>query len=147
MVYNLLKAHTFITNKSLIGNDSVFQTQITFGPWMYNSAHKQVFLSEWVNQATVAKVLETLYFGLNCIFSILCFWSPLNVLSKLLAIQDHAQNLEGQLWMVGRREVSIISHRPLTSSDLKRFFVGVSQHFCNWCRLSAEHWKITIPCE
>ena len=33
--------------------------------------------------------------------------------------------------MVGRREGSIISHRPVTSSDLKHFFVGVSQHFSN----------------
>ena len=34
-----------------------------------------------------------------------------------------------------RREVSVISHRPVTRSDLKQkrlFFVGVSQHFCNW---------------
>ena len=58
---------------------------------------------------------------------ILCLWSPLHPLSKLLAIQDHAQNLEEQLWMGGRREVSVISHRPVTSSDLKHerlFFCG-----------------------
>ena len=46
--------------------------------------------------------------------------TPLHPLSKLLAIQDHAQNLEEQLWMGGRREVSILSHRPVTSSDLKQ---------------------------
>ena len=40
-------------------------------------------------------------------------------LPKLLAIQEHAQNLEEQLWMEGRREVSIILHRSVTSSDLK----------------------------
>ena len=38
--------------------------------------------------------------------------------------------------MEGRREVSIISHRPVTSSDAKHlkvvFFVGVSIHVCNW---------------
>ena len=57
----------------------------------------------------------------------LCLWSPLPPLSKLLAIQDHTQNLEEQLWMGGRREVSIISHRPVTRSDLKQersFFRG-----------------------
>ena len=61
--------------------------------------------------------------------------TPLHPFSKLLAIQDHAQNLEEQLWMGGRREVSILSHRPVTSSDSKQewlFFVRVSQHFCNW---------------
>ena len=75
------------------------------------------------------------YFGINSLSMILCLWSPLHPLSKLLAIQDHTQNLEEQLWMGGRREVSIISHRPVTRSDLKQersFFVGVSQHFCNW---------------
>ena len=58
---------------------------------------------------------------------ILCLWYPLHPLSKLLAIQDHAQNLEEQLWMGGRREVSIISHRPMTRRDLKQetlFFRG-----------------------
>ena len=63
------------------------------------------------------------YFGLNSPAMILCLWSPI-----LLAIQDHAQNLEEQLWMEGRRKVSITSHRSVTSSDLK----WVSQHFCNW---------------
>jgi len=60
------------------------------------------------------------YFGINGLSKILCLWSPLEPLSKLLAIQDHAQNLEEQLWMGGRREVSIISHRPVTNSDLKQ---------------------------
>ena len=55
---------------------------------------------------------------------------PLHPLSKLLAIQDHAQNLEEQLWMGERREVSIISYRPVTSSDLKHEISF--QHFCNW---------------
>ena len=79
----------------------------------------------------VAKVLETLpYFGINGLSMILCLWSPLHPLSKLLAIQDHTQNLEEQLWMGGRREVSIIFYRPVTRSDLKRersfFRVSVS---------------------
>ena len=67
------------------------------------------------------------YFGINGLSMILCLWSPLHPLSKLLAIQDHTQNLEEQLWMGGRREVSIISHRPVTRSDLKQersFFRG-----------------------
>ena len=37
--------------------------------------------------------------------------------------------------MGGRREVSIISHTPVTRSDLKQewsFFVGLFQHFCSW---------------
>ena len=67
------------------------------------------------------------YFGINGLSTILCLWSPLHPLSKLLAIQDHTQNLEEQLWMGGRREVSIISHRPVTRSDLQQersFFRG-----------------------
>ena len=58
---------------------------------------------------------------------ILCLSSPLHPLSKLLAIQDHTQNLEEQLWMGGRREVSIIFNRPVTRSGLKQersFFRG-----------------------
>ena len=51
---------------------------------------------------------------------ILCLWSPLHPLSKLLAIQGHAQNVEEQLWMESRREVSIVSYRPVSSSDLKQ---------------------------
>ena len=67
------------------------------------------------------------YFGIDGLSMILCLWSPLHPLSKLLAIQDHTQNLEEQLWMGGRREVSIIFYRPVTRSDLKRersFFRG-----------------------
>ena len=63
---------------------------------------------------------------------ILCLWSPLHPLSKLLAIQDHTQNLEEQLWMGGRREVSIIFYRPVTRSDLKQersFFRGSVSSF------------------
>ena len=60
------------------------------------------------------------YFGLNSLPMILCLWSPLQPILKLLAIQDHAQNLEEQLWMKGGREVNIISHRCVTSHDLKR---------------------------
>ena len=58
---------------------------------------------------------------------ILCLWSPLHPLSKLLEIEDHTQNLKEQLWMGGRREVSIISHSPVTRSDLRHersFFHG-----------------------
>ena len=57
------------------------------------------------------------------------------LLQLVVAIQGHAQNLEKQLWMGGRREVSITSHRPVTSSDLKHerlFFCGSVSTFCNW---------------
>ena len=67
------------------------------------------------------------YFGINGMSMILRLWSPLHPLSKLIAIQDHTQNLEEQLWMGGRRKVSIISHRPMNRSDLKQersFFRG-----------------------
>ena len=72
------------------------------------------------------------YFGIDGLSMILCLWSPLHPLSKLLAIQDHTQNLEEQLWMGGRREVSIIFYRPVTRSDLKRersFFRGSVSSF------------------
>ena len=54
------------------------------------------------------------------VHGILWLWSLLHPLSTLLAIQDHAQNLEEQPWIGGRREVSTVSHRPVTSSDLKQ---------------------------
>ena len=60
------------------------------------------------------------FFGVNGLSMILCLWSPLHPLSKLLAIQDHTQNLEEQLWMGGRRELSIIFYRPVIRSDLKQ---------------------------
>ena len=44
------------------------------------------------------------YVGINGLSMILCLWSPLHPLSKLLAIEDHTQNLGEQLWMGGRRE-------------------------------------------
>ena len=46
---------------------------------------------------------------------------------KVASNKGHTQNLEEQLWMGGRREVSIISHRPMTRSDLNQersFFRG-----------------------
>ena len=72
-----------------------------------------------VNLQPVEKVLDTLYtvpyFGLTGLLMILCGWSPVFLLSKLLALQDNAQNLEEQqLWVKGRREVSIILHRSVT---------------------------------
>ena len=47
--------------------------------------------------------------------------TPYQTMSKLLAIQYHAQNLEDQLW-----------------SKKGRFLVGVSQHFCNWLLLALQ---------
>ena len=82
------------------------------------------------------------YFGLNGLSMILCLWSTLHSLSLLRAIQDHAQNLEEQLWMEGRREVSItVSHRPVTITDLKQersFFRQTVSIFYNWLKLLVE---------
>ena len=64
----------------------------------------------------VAKVLETLY---RILAWTACPWS--------CACDVPLPLMEEQLWMGGRREVSIISHRPVTSSDLKQkrsFFRG-----------------------
>ena len=72
------------------------------------------------------------YFGLNGLSMILCLWPPLHPLSKLLAIQEDAPNLEEQLWMEGRREISIVYYRPVTRRKKGRFFVGLSHYFCNW---------------
>ena len=73
-----------------------------------------------------------------------CPWScacgpTLQALSELLE----------QLWMERRREVSIISYRPVSSSDLKQersFFrrsVWTLIFFCNWLYLSVpKPWSI-----
>ena len=45
--------------------------------------------------------------------------NPLLPFTKVAKIQDHAQPLEEQLWMGGRREVIIVFHRRVTSSDLQ----------------------------
>ena len=75
------------------------------------------------------------YFGINGLSMILCLWSPLHPLSKLLAIQDHTQNLEEQLWMGGGRSVLYLTEQwPGAIWSKKRFFEGVSQHFCKWLK-------------
>ena len=56
------------------------------------------------------------YFGTKGLSMILCLWSPLHPLSKLVAVQDHAQNLEEQLWMGGRSVLYL--------TDLGCFFRG-----------------------
>ena len=86
------------------------------------------------------------YFGVNGLSMILCLWSPLHPLSKLLAIQDHTQNLEEQLWMGGRREVSIIFYRPVTRSDLKQersFFRGSVSSFLQLV-VARANWELDI---
>ena len=60
------------------------------------------------------------YLGLNGLSIILCLWSLLIPLSKLLAIQAHVQNMKEQLWMEGRELVSVIPQRSVTSSDLQQ---------------------------
>ena len=76
----------------------------------------------WPPLQSITKVLESTvpYFGLNGLPMILCLWSLLLPFSKLQAIQDDAQNLEDQLWMGGRRDLSIILHRSVTTRDLKK---------------------------
>lgn len=69
--------------------------------------------------------------------NLLFLWFPPLPSSKLLTIQDHAQNLGEQLWMEGRREVRIksLSHRPVTNRDLKQeksLFGRSLSKFCNW---------------
>ena len=82
----------------------------------------------------VAKALETLpYFGLNDLSMILCLWPPLHSYIKVASNTRPCSKLGGTTLNGGRREVSVISHRPVTSSVLKHerlFFVRVSQHFC-----------------
>ena len=85
------------------------------------SAHKSYSYEATTSCKTAGDTAP--YFGLNSLAMILCLWFPL-----LLAIQDHAQNLEEQHWMEGRRKVSVTSHRTVTSRDLE----WVSQYFCNW---------------
>ena len=59
--------------------------------------------------------------------NLLFLWFPPLPSSMLLTIQDHAQNLEEKLWTEWRREVSIIFHRCVTSSDLKQERSGFYQ--------------------
>ena len=67
---------------------------------------------------------------------------PLHPLSKLTK-QDHAQNMEGQLWMGGRREVSIISQRPLNGSDLKHERVFFRESVSTFLQLVVATLKVT----
>ena len=65
------------------------------------------------------------YFGINGLSMILCLWSPFYPLSKSLAIQDHTQNLEEQLWMGGGRSVLYLTEQwPGAIWSKKRFFRG-----------------------
>ena len=63
---------------------------------------------------------------------------------KLLAIRDHAQNLEKQQWMEGRREVSIISQRPATSSDLKQDRSVFRGSISTFVQLVAAMYRVTL---
>ena len=84
-----------------------------------------------------------LYFALNGLSMILCLRSPLHPLSKLLVIQDHAQNFEEQLWMERRREVSVTSHRPVTSCYLEQersFFCWSVSTFAIGCSVGLFHF-------
>ena len=94
-------------------------------------------VGHWCNATTSCKsTLDTVpYFGLNGLSMILCLWPPLHLFSKLLAIQDHAQNLKEQLWMGGGGgSVFYLTDLWLAAiwSKTGCFFVRVSQHFCYW---------------
>ena len=117
-----------------------------------------IFLNRWWkrNNSTTTSCKSSWdtapYFGFNGVFMILCLWSPLHPLSKLLAIHDHAQNLEEQLCMRGRREVSIIhvSHSLVTSSDLKQessfFCRNVSTFLQLVVHVASNQWHFRIKC-
>ena len=100
----------------------------------------------WWNKATTSSKSTwdtVLYFALNGPSMILCLRSPLHPLSKLLVIQDHAQNFEEQLWMGRRREVSVTSHRPVTSCYLEQersFFCWSVSTFAIGCSVGLFHF-------
>ena len=84
------------------------------------------------------------YFGISGLSMILCLWSPLYALAKLLTIQDYAKNFEEQLRMGGRREVSVMSHRPVASSDLmheRLFFRGSVSTFLQLVAPTFLEWR------
>ena len=95
-------------------------TSFWFGFWKTNCRLASVAVAGLLATSCKSTRDTVPYFGINGLSMILCLWSPLQPLSKLLPMQDHTQNLEEQLWMGGRREVSFISHRPVTRSDLKQ---------------------------
>ena len=84
------------------------------------------------------------YLGLNGLSTILCLWSLLIPLSKLLAIQAHAQNMKKQLWMEGRELVSVIPQRSVTSSDLQQERPVFCQSVSTFLQLVVACWKIHI---
>ena len=72
------------------------------------------------------------YFGINGLSMILCLWSPLHPLAKLLAmLKTWRNNFE---WKGGGRSVLYFSDLwpGAIWSKKGRFSVGVSHHFCNW---------------
>ena len=79
----------------------------------HNYSHSQL----WSGTTTSCKsTWDTVpYFGLNGLPMILCLWFPVHP-----AVQRPYSNLEKQLWIEGRREVSIISQRPVAGSDFKQ---------------------------
>ena len=100
-------------------------------------------LQEQIQLQLVAKVIKTLQTLLQyCILAWTAFpWSCtcdplLQPLSKLLAIQEHVQNLEEQLWMEGRREVSKLYLTDLWPAVIwsNIFATGVSGLGGTWTR-------------
>ena len=104
-----IKTRTLYRQQTLFPLQSMDRTTNTASP----DRHADIFLT--VATTSYKSTWDTVpYFGINGLSLTLCLRSPPPPL-----VQDHAQNLEEQLWMGGRREVSVISHRPVTSSDLK----------------------------
>ena len=56
------------------------------------------------------------------------------LIDSCLVRQDHAQNSKQQLWMDGRGWVLYLTVVWIAAiwNKKSRFFLGVSQHFCNW---------------
>ena len=110
----------------------VFTISVYYKPFcsvvsFHTCCTKQIYnqLQKYLRQCTL--------FWLNGLSMILCLWSPLLPLSKVLAIKDHGQNLEEQLWMEGRREVSMhyIAHISKTTQRFEIKKAGFSSECLN----------------
>ena len=74
------------------------------------------------------------YFGLNGLSMILCLWPPLHPFTR------PCSKLGGTTLNGGRREVSILSHRPVTSSDLKQDRLSFCESVSTFLQLIVAHF-------
>ena len=75
------------------------------------------------------------YFGVNGLSMIFCLSSLLHPLTKWLAIEDNTKSWRNNFeWEGGGRSVLYLTDLwpGAICSKKGRFFMGVSQHFCNW---------------